>query len=294
MKPNRILGTRALFILLVAGWVALPSAAGAQTIVRVGTVGIEPREAPEGWTLVTDTSRHIDALASKNADNLTSEILLRIKEAELNASLSSCWTQKFECDGKLVEIEYFGGVADADMARAYSAIALRGLADAVVHKGRFAIAIHSPSPSLIRTAVDALSPAPLDRIKVIDAFLPEDERAQSESLANPIMRENLAKHFEIVPIDVLNQFFQGPSVRQITYVACASLDDASSAADRVREMSAGKTRVLAEGRYVVEIVGDDTWSARVERMIMPRLLELASDEQKAREAARNAPPSGTG
>jgi hypothetical protein len=194
-----------------------------------------------------------------------------------------------------VEIQYLGGVTEEDMATAYSTITRKDLADAVVHKGRFAIAITCPSPSLVRTAARALKPAPLDRIKVLDVTLPKGERAKAEVLANRYQRENLARHFEIDPRaikDVLNQFFEGGGRRQITYVECATIDDATIAAGPLRSLSEGKSRILTEGRFLVEIVGEEGWTDAMERLIKPRLLEVTADEQKAIEAARKDAPEG--
>jgi hypothetical protein len=266
----------------------------AQNVVRVGNVVIQPHEIPAGWTLVSDTSKLGVTMTDKNARNLTNEVMIRIEEARLGFPLSTVMVQKFESEGKLVEIKYFGGVTEEDMAGIYSTVAREDETDAVVHKGRFAIAIKSSSPNLVRTAVKALRPAPLDRIKILDLTLSRGERVKGEILANRFQREKFQKHFDILPRDVLNQFFEGGGRRQITYVACGSIDDASRAAGPLRRMSEGKSRVLAEGRFLVEIVGDKTWAAGMERLLLPGLLDLVAEEKKALEAARQNAAAGDG
>lgn len=265
----RLLGALLPALLLIA------EAVHGQLVVRVENVYIREDQIPEGWTLIS---------SQRN-----SEVFTRIIEAQLDCYLTSVWTQKFEAQGDLIEIEYIGGVTEDETAKAYSEMSSQKKADIVCHKGRFVIAIRSRNPELIRTAMRTLRPEPLDRIKLLNLDLPAGQRVKAEVLANLIQREALAKHLEIDPLSVLNQFFEGPKLqlRQITYVACDTVEDASKAAIRAREMSKGRNPILHEGMFVIEIAGEDRWAERVRPEVEANLGIVAAAELELLEAVRN-------
>lgn len=270
---------RAVVTLLVL----FPAVLYAQSVVRMENVILQAHEIPAGWRLVSGEP--------------TSEVLTRIVEVQLETELSSVWTQKFDAGGDLVEIEYLGGIDEDAMAKAYGEILLRKRAQAVCHKGRFVIGIKAPRPALIHAALAALEPHPLDRIKLQDVDLPVGERIKSEVYANRFQREALAKHLGLMPAAVLNQFFDGPAPRQITYLACASLDDASQAHERTKAMADGRNPVLREGPFVAEIAGDAGWTERVHPAIEGNLKRVAEAEaerlRREQETLAAATPTNT-
>lgn len=255
-----------LFAVLLLSQSLLPGEPLIKSVVRVENVYLQPDEIPKGWHLISS--------------ECNSEVYTRIIEVRLKTELSSIWTQRFESQGKLIEIEYLGGLTEDAMAKAYSEIARQKKADAVCHKARFAIAIYCESPELIQTAIRALHPDPIDRVKLFNADLPLGQQLQSEALANSIQRESIGKHLDIMPRSVLNQFFEGASLRQITYVECGSVEDASKAYARAKEMSGGANLVLRERNFVVEIIADNSWGQRVRPIIEANLLAFAAAEEK--------------
>jgi len=269
MKVRRL--SRFLGVLLM-GHFLLPGVLHGQAVVRVETVTLQPHEIPAGWRLVSQEE--------------SSEVLTRIVEVQMNTELTSVWTQTFDAGGRPVEIEYLGGLSRDSMAKAYSEISLQKRAEAVCHRGRFAIGVRAADSDLVRTAFRALWPDPLDRIKILGIEQPVGQRTRSEVLANRIQRESLGKHLGVMPVAVLNQFFEGPSQRQITYVACATVDDASAAYPRVKEMSGGKSAVLREANFLAEIYGDSPWVERVRPAIESNLVTVVEEEAARLEAIR--------